>query len=256
MPTNLWLALITSSLHRIADHCKRYEVTSAEGAPGGYKSAHPAAILRSSGIATWTMRKCRICQHKLLSMLWLRSKSHREMGLPVPQGSPLAAPVCAACIPKRKCKTLHFMSKICNYPLKSSIAWLQDIAQPRIAYFVMDCCAGLGRARTATCPTRDIESVRSWQPSPTPNRENGGREATEASQRQVHKVRATLGNLAAVSAPASVPVAAPLLAVVSVAAPMVSGAESENEYSGCRLAQKDGVANLSVDHGLAKSARG
>ena len=117
---------------------------------------------------------------------------------------------------------------------------------------------GLRRPRTATSSTRDIESVRSWQPSPAPNRENSGREATQARQRQVHKVGATLGNLAAVSTPASVPVpvAATLLAVVSVAAPVVSGAESENEDSGCRLAQKDAVANLSVDRGLAKSARG
>lgn len=30
MPTCLRLALMTSSLHRIADHCKRYEVTSAD----------------------------------------------------------------------------------------------------------------------------------------------------------------------------------------------------------------------------------
>ena len=80
MPTNLWLALISTSLHRIADHCKRYEVTSAEGGPGGCKFAHPTVTLRSSGTVTWTMRKCRTCQHKLLNMLWLRSISHQEMG--------------------------------------------------------------------------------------------------------------------------------------------------------------------------------
>ena len=122
MPTSRWLALMTSSLHRIADHCKRYEVTSAEGGPGGCKFAHPTATfvpLRSSCGRCGSVASA---QHKLLNMLWLRSISRREMGLLVPKGSRGGRSCGRSPHSKRKCKTLHFMSKICNIPLGQSPA--------------------------------------------------------------------------------------------------------------------------------------
>jgi hypothetical protein len=170
----------------------------------------------------------------------------------VPKGESVGRSCGAADSPRRKCKILHFMSKICNIPLGQNPA----VASHCIARIVPSIMDGRAVERCKNGSPRDIESVRSRQPSPPPNREDSGREATEARQRQVHKVGATLGNLAAVSAVSSVPVVAPLLAVVSVAAPVVSGAERENEGSGCCLAQKGAAANLSVDRGLANSARG
>jgi len=76
MPTSRWLALMTRSLHRIADHCKRYEVTITEGTAG---SASLLTDHQSDGcvslawIVTRTMRKAwQLFHRKLFIMLWLK----------------------------------------------------------------------------------------------------------------------------------------------------------------------------------------
>ena len=128
MPTNLSLALITSSLQRIADHCKRYEVTGPKRPRVGGKFARPTLPCVQSKIATWTMRKCRICQDKLLNMLWLRSISIKKWGLWSRRGVGWPLLWARYAFLRGSARLCTLCPRFATIPSGSLIAWLQDIA--------------------------------------------------------------------------------------------------------------------------------